>query len=41
MNEEFGDQAGDGTGPSRAQAIGGGRVTGPGESIADAGKWMR
>ena len=28
-------------GPSRAQAIGGGRVTGPGEVIADAGKWMR
>ena len=30
-----------GAGPSRAQGVGGGRVTGPGEAIADAGKWMR
>lgn len=36
------DEAMDGTGPTRAQAIGGyGRVTGPGEAIADSGKWMR
>lgn len=40
MEEEFGAD-GDGTGPSRAQAVGGGRVTGPGEAIADSGKWMR
>lgn len=41
MEADFVDAAGDGAGPSRAQALGGGRVTGPGESIADAGKWMR
>ncbi|SCV74964.1 BQ2448_7993 [Microbotryum intermedium] len=35
------DYDGDGTGPSRARAVGGGRVTGPGEVIADAGRWMR
>jgi hypothetical protein len=40
MEEEFGAD-GDGAGPSRAQAVGGGRVTGPGETIADSGKWMR
>lgn len=40
MEEEFGAD-GDTTGPSRAQAVGGGRVTGPGEAIADSGKWMR
>ena len=35
-------QDGDGAGPNRAQAIGGyGRVTGPGETIADSGRWMR
>lgn len=41
MEAEFEDDGGDGMGPSRAQAIGGGRVTGPGEAIADSGKWMR
>lgn len=35
------DMNGGEAGPSRAQAVGGGRVTGPGEMIADAGKWMR
>ena len=38
MAEEF---EGDGAGPSRAQAVGLGRITGPGESIADSAKWMR
>ena len=38
MAEEF---QGDGAGPSRAQAVGLGRITGPGESIADSSKWMR
>ena len=38
MAEEF---EGDGAGPSRAQAVGLGRITGPGESIADSSKWMR
>lgn len=28
-------------GSSRAQNISGGRVTGPGDVIADSGKWMR
>ncbi|SCZ87801.1 BZ3500_MvSof-1268-A1-R1_Chr2-3g05269 [Microbotryum saponariae] len=35
------DYDGDGTGPSRARTVGGGKVTGPGEVIADAGRWMR
>ncbi|KAI5478947.1 exosome complex component RRP4 [Pseudohyphozyma bogoriensis] len=40
MDEDF--EAGDDeNGPSRARAVGGGRVTGPGEVIADAGRWMR
>lgn len=41
MDEEFAADGEDGTGPSRAQSVGGGRVTGPGEAIADSGKWMR
>lgn len=40
MEEDFAADD-NGAGPSRAQAVGGGRVTGPGEAIADAGKWMR
>ncbi|KDE05371.1 hypothetical protein MVLG_04282 [Microbotryum lychnidis-dioicae p1A1 Lamole] len=35
------DYDGDGTGPSRARTVGGGKVTGPGEVIAEAGRWMR
>lgn len=35
------DDEGNEAGPSRAKAVGGGRVTGPGEVIADAGKFMR
>lgn len=31
----------DAEGPTRAAAVGSGRVTGPGEAIADSGRWMR
>lgn len=46
MNEEYNDSSNLvddslGAGPSRAKAIGSGRVTGPGEGIADSAKWMR
>lgn len=46
MNEEYGDETNEhdqsgGAGPSRAKVIGQGRVTGPGEGIADSAKWMR
>lgn len=37
MGEDFAD----GAGPSRAQAVGGGRIAGPGENIANSAQWMR